>query len=95
MNQALKAYNIQKRTALSLEAIGTMINQQVRGWINYFDRHGRNDLWHLFYWLNYRLMKWWKRKYRTGSIYVAIEQLKAEQKTSQKLFAHWQAGYTI
>lgn len=95
MSQTVKEYNVQRRTDLSLEQISEMINHQVQGWINYFEAYGRNDLWHLFYWLNYRLIKWWKRKHKMESIYLAIEQIKAEQKTNPKLFAHWRAGYTI
>ena len=37
MNQTLKAYNIQRRTDLSLKQIAAMINARVRGWLNYFE----------------------------------------------------------
>ena len=95
MYQTLKEYSIQRRTDLSLEELSAMINQKVQGWINYFEVYGRNDLWHIFYWLNYRLLKWWKRKHKMESIYAAIEQIKTEQRRHPKLFAHWKAGYTI
>ncbi len=95
MSRIIKECNIQKRTDLSLKEIGEMINQQVWGWINYYEKYGRNEMWHIFYWLNYRLIKWWMLKHKSSSIYVAIEQLRLEQQKNPKLFAHWNAGYII
>jgi hypothetical protein len=95
MSRTLKEYNIQRRTDLSLANISAWINSRVQGWINYFEVYGRNDLWHLFTTLNYRLIKWWKRKYKIKSIYAALEQIRAEQKRQPHLFAHWKAGYQI
>jgi len=54
-----------------------------------------NDLWHVFSWLNYRLIKWWKRKHKIESIYLAVEQIRKEQQNNSRLFAHWNAGYKI
>ncbi len=95
INRAVKESNIHRRTDLSLREIAEMINRKAQGWINYFERHGRNELWHIFLGLNHRLIKWWKRKHKLESIYEAVEQLKAEQHQYPKLFAHWQAGYRI
>jgi len=95
ISQTLKEQNIHRRTDISLKEIGEMINLKVRGWINYFEKYGRNELWHIFLGLNHRLIKWWKRKHKLESIYEAVEQLKAEQGKNLLLFAHWKAGYTI
>lgn len=95
MCQQLKEYNIHKRTDLSLQEIGELINHKVQGWINYFAVYGRNDLWQLFSRLNYRLIKWWMHTHKILSIYVALEQIKAVQKEKPELFAHWKAGYKI
>jgi len=95
INQALKESNIQRLTDLSLREIGEKINRKVQGWINYFERYGRNELWHIFLGLNHRLIKWWKKKHKLESIYLAVEQIKVEQQENLHLFAHWKAGYTI
>jgi RNA-directed DNA polymerase len=95
INQTLKEYNVHRRTDISLKEIGGMINLKVQGWINYFEKYGRNELWQIFLGLNHRLIKWWKRTHKLESIYEAVEQLKAEQWKNLQLFAHWKAGYTI
>lgn len=95
MSQKLREYNIQRRTELSLQEIGAMMNHQVQGWINYFQVYGSYDLWHLFNRLNYRLVKWWQRKYKIGSIYKALEQIREVQASNPQLFAHWKAGYKV
>lgn len=95
INQTLKEYNIQRRTDLAIREIGEMISPKVRGWINYFEKYGRNELWHIFLGLNHRLIKWWKRKHKLESIYEAVEEIKKEQFKNLQWFAHWKAGYTI
>jgi group II intron reverse transcriptase/maturase len=95
MYQAFRSCNLHKRTDLSLKAIAEMINAKLRGWIGYYGKYGSNDLWYVFKMLNYRLLKWWKRKHKTGSIYKAIEQIRKEQQSKPQLFVHWQAGYAI
>jgi RNA-directed DNA polymerase len=95
MQEAFRALNLHVRSDLSIEAIAEMINAKLRGWISYYGKYGSRDLWNVFKQLNYRLLKWWKRKHKTRSIYKAIVQLKAEQQNNPHLFAHWQAGYTI
>jgi group II intron reverse transcriptase/maturase len=95
IHQMQKEWNIHRRTDLSLEAISTMINSKVQGWINYFEAYGRNELWHILSGLNHRLIKWWKRKHKLESIYIAIEQIKAKQQINFQLFAHWKAAYRM
>jgi hypothetical protein len=95
ISQTLKEYGIQRRTDLTLREIGEMISRKVQGWINYFEKYGRNELWHIFLGLNHRLIKWWKRKHKLESIYAAVEQIKKEQLNNLQWFAHWKAGYRI
>jgi group II intron reverse transcriptase/maturase len=93
--ETLKKMEIHRRTEITIEEMAAKVNPKVAGWINYYGKFNKHELWNTLNQLNRRIIKWWKKKYKITSIYKAVEQLKALEKQSPKLFAHWSAGFLI
>jgi len=83
-----------RRSDLSLSDIANMFNPVLRGWIEYYGRYHRSELYSVLDHFNKTLIKWAMRKYkklkghktRAG---IFIEKI-AERDPS--LFAHWKIG---
>lgn len=95
MNQKIREMKIQRQTGNTLLGIAKELNPTVRGWMNYFIKFNRGELWEIFKRLNERLAKWARRKYKRfkGSVYRATEWLKDQARKTPTLFAHWKEGY--
>lgn len=91
----LKKMELHRRTEMTIEAMAEKVNPKIKGWINYYGKFNKSELWTTFNHLNRRIIKWWKKKYKITSIYKTLEQLKALEKQKPKLFAHWSAGFKI
>lgn len=92
---ALKKMEIHRRTEITIEELAVKVNPKVRGWINYYGKFNKFELWITLNLLNKRIIKWWKKKYKITSIFKALEQLKALVKLKPNLFAHWEAGFNL
>ena len=85
------------RRAKSWGEIAQLLNEKIRGWIHYYDKHRRNTLTSVFHRLHNRLAKWIQNYYKKfkGSKILAYEHLKYIRRHYPTLFYHWEIGYLI
>lgn len=83
-----------RNTTQELHDIAGVLNDKVRGWINYFGRYGKKNLRRTMIYLDMKLVKWLKHKHKEGQR-RALSRLAAYQIKFRKLFYHWQKRYCI
>jgi group II intron reverse transcriptase/maturase len=64
MSQEVRRWRIHLRTGLSLDELAGTINPIVAGWMNYYGRFNRSQLYPLLQRINTYLMRWAGRKYK-------------------------------
>lgn len=64
MGQQIRRWRINKRTSADLAEIASWINPIVRGWMNYYGRFRRSEIYRLLQRINTYLMRWARNKYR-------------------------------
>jgi RNA-directed DNA polymerase len=76
------------RTNLGVQEVADMLNPTIRGWFNYFKRFYRSGLYGIVDWIECRLIKWLRRKFKMGNT-KARKWLKGLRKREPQFFAHW------
>lgn len=94
MRQELRKWRIHLRSDKSLTDISRMINPILRGWINYYGKFYKSELYCVFQHLNRILGRWAKRKYKRlrGHSRKAFYWLGNIARREPSLFCHWQWG---
>jgi RNA-directed DNA polymerase len=84
----LKYEKLHRRTQ-KIEQLADLLNEKVRGWIAYFGKFAHSSMLEIYAHINFRLVKWCKKKYKkfTGD---AITWLRLKWQEKPNLFAHWQ-----
>lgn len=85
---------IRNRTNLSLEDIARGFNPTLRGWLNYYGRYRRSELYPVLRHFNLTLVAWAMAKFkrfRRRKIQASRWLMKIS-KRNPELFAHWQSG---
>jgi len=87
----IQKWKLAKRTQRTLESISEEINVQIRGWFNYFDKFYASALNQLRTHIDYRLIHWAIRKYKSlgKSKQRGRTWLTGVMSRQPKLFAHW------
>jgi len=94
MRQTIRHWRIQLKPGSSLEDIARAVNPVLRGWINYYGRFYKSQMYPVLRHMNKVLVQWARRKYKT----LETHKTRAENwlgniaKREPKLFAHWQMG---
>jgi RNA-directed DNA polymerase len=96
--QALKAatrrvrqWRIHTRTRHDLAGLAERINPVVRGWMNYYGRFYRSELYPLLQRINGYLVRWARWKYRRLASFKRVKRWWDDLVNRNKgLFAHWQ-----
>ncbi len=90
MSQRVRRWRLHHHVNLTLDDLARWINPIVRGWIQYYGRFYRTELFRLLKRINAYLMRWARKKFRRLRSY---KRAKAwwEQVTTRapRLFAHW------
>lgn len=81
-----------RNTTQEITDIADKVNSKVRGWINYFGCYGKKRLRRCLLYLDWRMIRWLKRKHRIGTR-RAIDLLANYQISNPDMFCHWQYGY--
>jgi RNA-directed DNA polymerase len=81
-----------KNTEQSIETIAKGLNDKLRGWINYYGKFGRQETYEVLWYLNGRLVKWIRNKYRIPGVYEGVKKYNELKQTNPKLFYHWRLG---
>jgi RNA-directed DNA polymerase len=94
MSRALWSWRINCRSDLSLDDLARMVNPVVQGWVNYYGRFYKSELYPLLRRVNDYLVRWAKKKYKRlrGRNQRAEQWLVRVAKREPKLFAHWRLG---
>ena len=85
----IRSWNLKHRSDMELNNIASMINPVVRGWLQYYGRFRKSELYYVLYLLNNHLFKWAQWKYRIKSWKQAIRWFKRVAGNSPNLFVHW------
>ena len=89
-SQELRRMRIHKHTAMDLRELAEWINPIVRGWMNYYGRFNRAEMYSLLKRVNTYVMRWARKKYvrlRTWKRFKAW--WRGVTKREPGLFAHW------
>lgn len=94
IRQKIKQWRLGHKTQLSLEEIAHQINPYLRGWINYYGAFNHSLMMNVFQYLETRLFKYVKRKYkkRCRHLRKAKKWLVSIYNHQPNLFVHWQEG---
>jgi hypothetical protein len=89
-SQELRRMRIHKHTAMDLRELAEWINPIVRGWMNYYGRFNRAEMYSLLQRVNTYVMRWARKKYvrlRSWKRFRAWWRGITEREPG--LFAHW------
>ena len=94
IRQAMREWEVGRRSEKSLEDLSHMFNPTIRGWINYYGRFRKSALYAVFRTLNFALVRWATRKYKKLRYHWrrARQWLEGIASRQPNLFAHWQLG---
>ena len=94
MRKTMRSWKMHLRSDKSLEDIANMFNPILQGWINYYGKYYKSELYPTFRHLNNTLARWAMRKYKRfrGHRKRAEHWLGLVAKREPNLFAHWKMG---
>jgi len=77
--------------SLGIEAVAKAINPMIQGWINYYGRFRKSEMSAIYDYINEKLMKWVRRKYKLlkRRKTKSGQWLRELYRQSPWLFAHW------
>lgn len=94
MRQTIRAWKLQLKPDKDISDISNMFNPVIRGWINYYGKFYKSELYKVLRHMNKALVQWARRKYKK----LSRGRKKAENwlgkiaKAIPKLFVHWEMG---
>jgi len=90
INRQVRRWRLHRRTRLDLAGLAERINPIVRGWINYYGRFYRSQLYRLLRRINAYLVRWARNKYRRLVSFKRVNQWWRRLVNRQPdLFTHW------
>ena len=89
-SQRVRRWRIHTRTTGNLEELAEWINPVVRGWMNYYGRFNRWEMYPLLRGINTYLMRWARKKFRRLRAYKRVKAWwKRLVERQPEMFAHW------
>lgn len=94
MQQEIHDWRMHLKPDKTIEDLSRMFNPILRGWINYYGRFYKSEMYPVLKHMNRALVRWARRKYKK----MERHQRRAEYwlgkiaRREPKLFAHWQMG---
>ncbi|MEM5390076.1 group II intron reverse transcriptase/maturase [Paraburkholderia phymatum] len=98
MRQTVRSWRLHRRTPATLVDLAQQCNSAIQGWWNYYGAFYRTAMHRLFGYLDLRLMRWARRKYRRlrQSRRRSAEWLRRMKFVHPGLFVHWRvAGASV
>jgi RNA-directed DNA polymerase len=90
MSQQVRRWRLHLRTGLTLDELAETINPIVAGWMNYYGRFNRSQMYPLLQRINTYLMRWAGRKYgRLRSYRRFTRWWRGVLDRDPRLFTHW------
>ena len=89
-SQQIRRWRIHLRTTRNLEELAEWINPVVRGWMNYYGRFNRREMYSLLRGINTYLMRWARKKFKRLRAYKRVKAWwKRLAGRQPEMFAHW------
>lgn len=82
-----------RSTHITLGEIADTLALKLRGWIYYYGKFRKYEMATLFYQLNYKIVRWLRKKYKLSSLRRTKERLRKLIEFQPKLFYHWECGF--
>jgi RNA-directed DNA polymerase len=95
IREAIRAILLPRWSEQTLEGFAKMLNPKIRGWVNYYTLFYRHEMLAVFCYLNERIIKWIKNKYKLTNRKQVFVKYKTLQKERPALFYHWQLGIKL
>ena len=94
MRQTIHGWRMHLKPDKTLEDLSRMFNPVIRGWVNYYGRFYKSELYSVLVHMNRALVRWAQRKYKklTNHQRRATHWLGKIARREPKLFLHWQMG---
>jgi RNA-directed DNA polymerase len=94
MTSTMRSWRMHLRSDKTLEDLSRMFNPIIRGWINYYGKYYKSELYSIFKVANRTLTRWATRKYKKLKRHKrrATHWLGKIAKREPTMFAHWQLG---
>ena len=91
IRQTMRGWRLQLRSDKNIEDLGHMFYSTINGWINYYGKFYKSELYPVFEHLNRLLVRWAMRKYKRlrGHQRRATYWLGKVAKREPHLFPHW------
>ena len=95
INKNVRDWRLQDKCNMNLAEIGRIINPKIQGWINYYAKYYKTEMYKVLRYINYCLLKWVRRKFKNvHSRKQATKWLDKIAKANIDLFSHWKFGAT-
>ena len=90
--QQIRAWHLNRRRGTNLSGLAEDINPQVRGWINYYGRFYRSELYFLARRIDEHIVEWAMQKFKRlrGKPERSWDWLAQARQRHPNRFAHWQ-----
>jgi RNA-directed DNA polymerase len=86
----LRQWRIHKRAAMNLNELAERVNPVVRGWMNYYGKFNRFEMYSLLQRVNTYVMRWARKKYKRLRTWKRIKSWWAGLTIREpELFVHW------
>jgi len=98
MRQTVRSWRIHRRTPVALDDIAQQCNPTIQGWWNYYGAFYRTAMLGLFQYIDSKLERWARRKYKTlsGHKRRSVEWLGKMKTITPRMFVHWRSvGITV
>lgn len=92
IREAIRTVMPRRWSVQTIEWFAAKLNPKIRGWINYYTRFYRHEALEVFRYLNDRILKWMKNKYKTNSRRRLMHKYNLILIQQPTLFYHWTLG---
>ena len=94
MRQTIRGWRMHLKPDKTLEDLSRMFNPVIRGWVNYYGRFYKTELYKVLRHMDRALVIWARKKYKklAGHQRRATHWLGKIARREPKLFVHWQMG---
>jgi RNA-directed DNA polymerase len=94
LRQTIRGWRMHLKPDKTLEDLSRMFNPVIRGWVNYYGRFYKSEMYPVLRHMDRALVRWAQRKYKKLEVHQrrATHWLGKIARREQKLFTHWQMG---
>jgi RNA-directed DNA polymerase len=96
MRQTVRDWRIHRRTSSALDNLAQQCNPIIQGWWNYYGAFYQRSMLELFHYVDNRLERWARRKYKTLSQDKrrSGQWLRKMKMVAPRMFVHWRVAGT-